>query len=339
MTQFSQSQSDRALRRQLIAGLAQFQTPSLSLSLGQLITTMSLYLVLLTAMYVALQISIWITVALALPAAGMVVRLFIIQHDCGHRAYFRRRWGNDLVGWLCSIATFTPYANWRRQHAKHHTVWNNLDHRLSGADIYSSCLTVEEYLSLSTHRKCLYRMVQHPLILQFLVPPLIFLLLYRLPFDTPPHWRRERYSVAFTNVALAITLTILVVFLGWRAVLLVQLLVIVPASIAGVWLFSVQHRFEATVWMRQSDWTPFRASLEGSSYLKLIPILQWFTGNIGFHHIHHLLPRVPNYRLEACHGALQAQDQRIRVLTFGDALRAPCFVLWDESRHRMIPFP
>jgi omega-6 fatty acid desaturase (delta-12 desaturase) len=171
------------------------------------------------------------------------------------------------------------------------------------------------------------------------LPPLVFLLLYRVPFDTPRSWRRERRSVLFTNLALAVMLTALVALMGWRAVLLVQLFAIVPAAIAGVWLFAVQHRFEKVQWMRQSHWTAIGASIEGSSYLKLPPILQWFTGNIGFHHVHHLLPRVPNYRLQACHEVLQGRTEAIRELSFTDAMRAPSFALWDEAHHRMVPFP
>lgn len=339
MLHYASTQSDRLLRQELIRNLATVKLASATHSLRQLLITGSLYLLLLTAMYLTLHVSIWMTLVLALPTAGLVVRLFIIQHDCGHGAYFRSKGANNLVGRLCSIATLTPFANWRRQHAGHHVVWNNLDRRNSGADIYSSCLTLAEYRSLTRRKRFLYRLMKHPLVLQLIVPPLVFLLLYRLPFDTPRHWRRERRSVLLTNLSLAAIFILAALALGWRSVLLVQLLVTVPASIVGVWLFAVQHRFEATEWMRQSDWTVLRASLEGSSYLKLPRILQWFTGNIGFHHVHHLLPRAPNYRLQDCHEILRKRDDRIRILTLAEALRAPSFALWDEAEHRMIPFP
>ena len=329
----------RAERRLLLKGLAQFQGPSTRDSITQFASTALAYAAIVAAMYAALKLSVWLSFAMSLLAAGLVVRLFIIQHDCGHGSYFRSPRANAFVGWLCSVVTFTPYANWRRQHAGHHAVWNNLDERHGGADIYSACLTLKEYMDLPARRRWLYRVSRHPLVANLMVPPLVFLLLFRIPLDAPRAWRKERRGVYLTDLALAIMLAGLAVLLGWRAVLLVQLPIMFFASIAGVWLFSVQHRFEDSEWLRQADWTHARAALNGSSYLKLPRILQWFTGNIGFHHIHHLLPRVPNYRLEACHEAFVAQGGTAPMLTIADALRAPSFALWDETGHHMIPFP
>jgi omega-6 fatty acid desaturase (delta-12 desaturase) len=343
MTDTLRSQTNRdvqrAERRSLLAGLAQFQGPSRWYSIFQVSSTALAYVATVAAMYAALKISVWLTLAMSLLAAGLVVRLFIIQHDCGHGSYFRSPRANEVVGWLCSVVTFTPYSNWRRQHAAHHAVWNNLDERHGGSDIYSACLTLQEYNDLSPRRRWLYRVSRHPLVAQFILPPLVFLLLFRIPLDAPRTWRKERRGVYFTNLALAIMLTGLVALLGWRAVLLVQVPIMLFASIAGVWLFSVQHRFEDSEWLRQGEWTPMRAALNGSSYLKLPRVLQWFTGNIGFHHIHHLLPRVPNYRLESCHRALVDQGGVARTLTLAGAARAPSFALWDETARRMIPFP
>lgn len=329
----------RAERQTLLGDLARFQGSSPWRSAMQLGSTGLAYLATVAAMYAAFQFSGWLVLMLTPLAAGLMVRLFIIQHDCGHGSYFRSRGANEIVGWLCSIATFTPFANWRRQHANHHGVWNNLDQRNNGADIYSTCFTLEEYQALSARRKWLYRAARHPLIAQLLLPPLVFLLLYRTPFDTPRGWHKERRGVHLTNLALATMIGGLVVLFGWRAVLLVQLPIIAIASIVGVWLFSVQHRFETAEWVRQAEWTPVRASLNGSSHLKLPHILQWFTGNIGFHHIHHLLPRVPNYRLEACHRALVARGNVVQTLSLSAALRAPSYALWDEARGRMTRFP
>jgi omega-6 fatty acid desaturase (delta-12 desaturase) len=329
----------RAERRSLLAGLAQFQGPSKWGSITQFASTALAYAATVAAMYAALQYSVWLSLAMSPLAAGLVVRLFIIQHDCGHGSYFRSPRANESVGWFCSILTFTPYANWRRQHAGHHAVWNNLDERHGGADIYSTCLTLKEYMALSPLRRWLYRFSRHTLVAQFILPPLVFLLLFRIPLDAPPAWRKERRGVYLTNLALAVMLGGLVALLGWRAVLLVQVPIMLIASIAGVWLFSVQHRFEDTEWLRQAEWTHARAALNGSSYLKLPRVLQWFTGNIGFHHIHHLLPRVPNYRLQACHEAFVAQGGTARMLTIADAVSAPSLALWDETGRRMIPFP
>src|SRR4051794_6274628 len=327
-------------RRALLASLAAFQTPSVRHSVGQLVVAAGAYVGLTALMYYAtLHHGAWLALLLTVPAAGFVVRLFIIQHDCGHSAYFRSQRMNDVVGWLCSLATFTPYANWRRQHNGHHAVWNNLDERHAGADIYSACLTVREYQALSPWRQLRYRAARHPLVAQLLLPPLVFLVLYRVPFDTPRAWRRERRSVHLTNVLIGSLLAGLMLLFGAGPVLLVQGPTMVIASIIGVWLFSVQHRFEDSLWARQAQWSPLGASLHGSSWLRLPRVLQWFTGNIGFHHVHHLLPRVPNYRLQACHEAAPVLAATVTSLTLHEALRAPSFALWDEHLDRMVRFP
>jgi omega-6 fatty acid desaturase (delta-12 desaturase) len=324
------------VRRELLGMLAPYQMPILGRSLGQIATTFLPFFALMAAMYVAAHHSAWAGLVLALPAAGLVVRIFIIQHDCGHGAFFRSRAANDWMGRICSVVTLTPYANWRRQHANHHAVWNNLDRRSEGADIYSTCLTVREYQALGGMRRWFYRTVRHPLVAQLLLPPLVFMLLYRLPFDTPRSWRRERFSVWLTNAAIGLLVLSLILLLGAGPVLLVQLPTMTIASIVGVWIFSVQHRFERVLWARQEGWNATSAALYGSSHLKLPRWLQWFSGNIGFHHVHHLVPRVPNYRLEECHRACATWSGQVASLTLGQALRAPTFLLWDEERGRMV---
>jgi omega-6 fatty acid desaturase (delta-12 desaturase) len=325
-------------RRDLRAALAGHQAPVLGRSLGQMATTFLPFFGLIAAMYALLDVSPWLSLALAVPAAGLIVRVFIIQHDCGHGAFFRSRAANEWLGRFCGLITMTPYANWRRQHGNHHAMWNNLDRRSSGADIYSTCLTVAEYRALSPLRRWGHRTMHHPLIAQFLLPPLVFLLLYRVPFDTPPAWQRERASVFLTDIALAVLFTTLVLLFGAGPVALVQLPTIAIAAIFGVWLFSVQHRFEGALWLREADWTATGAALFGSSHLKLPRVLQWFSGNIGFHHIHHLLPRVPNYRLEECHLACAALVPGTPSLSLRDALRAPAYTLWDEEKGRLVRF-
>ncbi|WP_428533635.1 fatty acid desaturase family protein [Rhodopila sp.] len=327
-------------RGAMLARLAAYQTPSAGRSVAQLGITAAPYAALLGLMYYAYyHLSPWLSLALAVPAAGLVVRLFIIQHDCGHGAYFRSRWANETVGWLCGLTTFTPYALWRRHHAMHHAVWNNLDKRPSGGDIYSGCLTLAEYEAFSPWRRWLYRVALHPLVSQLLLPPVVFILLYRIPLDAPRGWRKERISVWLTNLGIGGFLLTLTLLLGWQPVLVVQLPVITLASIIGVWLFSVQHRFEHTLWARQTEWTAAGAALYGSSWLRLPKVLQWFTGNIGFHHVHHLMPRVPNYRLQAAHRADPAFAAHVTGLTLWQALRAPSFTLWDEARGAMVRFP
>lgn len=323
--------------RSLRAALARFQRALHWHSLGQVATAFGPFLAICTAMYFSLDLSYWLTLALALPAAGLVVRIFIIQHDCGHGSFFRSRRANDALGLLSSLITLTPYDNWRRQHAGHHANWNNLDRRESGADIYSTCLTTDEYQALSKWKRFVYRAIRHPGIAHVLIPPLVFLLLYRLPFDTPQEWRRERWSVHLTNLALIAIVIGLGFAVGFRAVAMVQLPITVTAAIIGVWLFSVQHRFERVLWYRREQWNMTDVSLRGTSMLRLPRILQWFTGNIGFHHVHHLNPRIPNYRLEKCHRATPALHVT-PVLTLRDAFRASSYALWDEARGRMVRF-
>lgn len=325
-------------RRVVQQRLSAYQAPSLRRSAGQVVSTLLPYFAVVAGMYLGLRVSIWLTLALAVPAAGLVVRLFIIQHDCGHGSFFRSRGANEALGRLCSVITFTPFANWRRQHANHHAVWNNLDRRSHGADIYSTCLTVREYRALPRVRRLTYRALRHPLISQLLLPPLVFLVLYRVPFDTPSTWRRERMSVYATDLALAGVGVALVWLLGIWPVVLVQLPIIVLASIAGVWIFSVQHRFEQAQWMRQGAWEATRAALLGSSYLKLPAILRWFTGNIGFHHLHHLAPRVPNYRLAECHEGCPDISGTATALSLWKAIGACGYALWDEEAGRMVRF-
>ncbi len=325
-------------RRALIADLAPFQAASLARSLWQFGSTMLAYLALNAAMYAVLPVSVWLVLGLAVPAAGMVVRLFIIQHDCGHGSFFRSRRANDWLGRICSPVTFTPYAFWRRQHANHHACFNNLDRRDSGIDLYSTCATVREYRAMPIGRRALYRVSRHPFFTQFILPPIVFLVLYRVPFDTSESWASERRSVLLSNVAIFSVLGALVLGFGIWPVILVQLPIMLIASIIGVWLFSVQHRFEAAQWLRQEQWNAVQASLEGSSYLKLPRLLQWFTGNIGFHHIHHLSARIPNYRLQECHEARPKLSQ-VTTLTFREAIMAPSFALWDEEDSHMVRFP
>jgi omega-6 fatty acid desaturase (delta-12 desaturase) len=317
--------------------VTKYETPTLLRSACQLITSIGLFLAACAAMYWSLGISYALTLALAIPTAGLLVRVFIVQHDCGHGSMFRSRRINDLVGKFCSLLTLTPYSHWRRHHNVHHGHWNNLDRRELGLDLYATCLTVAEYQALSLWGRFSYRAVRHPILAHVLLPPLVFLFLYRIPFETPKSWSRERRSVYGTNLAVAALLATLMLALGVREVLLVQVPVIALTSMMGVGLFSLQHRFDGTLWTRQNAWDVVPASLEGSSYFKLPRLLQWFTGNIGFHHVHHLSPRVPNYRLEACHNAIPAL-KAVKSLSWRESLRAIRLTLWDEAHGRMISF-
>lgn len=321
------------LREQIV----HFQQPFWRRSVFQAASSFGGFIGTCSLMYLLFPVSVWLSLAPAPLAAVFVVRIFIIQHDCGHQAFFRSRRTNDWVGRVCSLATFTPFANWRRQHAQHHASWNNLDTRPGGIDMYSSCLTVREYRDLTPLHRLRYRILYHPVVALVVLPPLIFLLMYRLPFDTPVTWRAERRSVYLTNLSLLILIVGLGLGLGFGPVLLVQLSVMVIASTIGVWLFSVQHRFETTLWARTDAWRTDTAALRGSSYLRLPSALHWATGNIGFHHVHHLSSRIPNYRLRECHQAVPAIGQ-VRGITLWQALRGAKLALWDEDRQQMVAF-
>jgi acyl-lipid omega-6 desaturase (Delta-12 desaturase) len=323
----------------LRAALAPFRAARTRTALLELVFTFLPFLALEVALYRAIDVSYWLVLALAVPAAGFVVRIFIIQHDCGHGSFLPSRRANDLVGRLCSLVTLTPYAHWRRQHANHHAVWNNLDRRESGLDFYSSCLTLAEYQALTPAQQRRYRVIRHPVPSLLLLPPLIFLVLYRLPFDTPSDWRRERRSVHLTNLALVGVYGTLGLALGFGSVAAVQLPVIAIAAIIGVWLFSLQHRFEGVRWLRAARWTRPRAAIAGSSHLALPGPLDWLTGHIGFHHVHHLDTRIPCYALRDAQQALARRTALPPPLGLLPALGASRFALWDEAKDRMVRFP
>ena len=315
---------------------ASFARPNRGSGLLQLLTSFGPFLAMCTAAHLAYPFSPLLGMALALPAGALLVRVFIVQHDCGHGSFFRTSRANVLTGRLCSLITLTPFANWGRQHGLHHASWNNLD-RTGGSDIYSACLTVREYLALSPWRRFLYRLPRHPVIANMLLPPLVFLLLYRVPFDTPRDWVRERWSVHLTNAAVAALFGTLVMLVGWRQVLAIHLPMMAVSSIVGVWLFSLQHRFETARWTTKDQWNFVDAALSGASWFRLPRILQWLTGNIGFHHIHHLNPRVPNYRLSAAHAAVQAL-RPTPPLSLRRGLSAMSLTLWDEVGGRLVRF-
>jgi omega-6 fatty acid desaturase (delta-12 desaturase) len=335
LTDAPTAQPDAAGLREVAA---RFQGALPHVAIRQIATTILPLIALIAAMHVALAFGWWPLLALGIPAAALTVRTFIIQHDCGHGSFFRTRRANDHLGRFCSLLTLTPYAYWRRQHAQHHGAWNILDRQDAGAlDIYSSCLTVAEYNALGRWQQRLHRLAKHQVVSLLVLPPLIFLGLHRIPYDAPPKWRAERRSVHLTNLSLLALQGGLAAMLGFGPVAAVLLAVVVPASIIGVWLFSLQHHFEGSHWARHAQWDPVDAALRGTSFLRLPRILQWVTGNIGFHHVHHASPRIPNYRLEACHEA-HPGFAAAPVLTLLDGLRASRHALWDEARGRMITF-
>ncbi len=319
--------------------LRSFQSSLQARAAWQVFSTFGLYLALTAAMYGSLRISVWLTLLLAIPCSGLMVRIFIFQHDCGHNSFFASALHNRILGRACSLVTLTPFAWWRRVHARHHVTYNNLDRRGCPADFYTDCLTLAEYQALSRFKRRLYRFSHHPALIHLLQPPLVFMLLQRVPFDTPATFVAERRSVYALNLSLLLIFATLVYFFGVKAVLLVHLPPLLIASIIGIWLFSVQHRFEESQWFSQKDWTQANAALHGTSYLKLPRLLRWFSADIGVHHVHHLRPSIPNYRLHDCNESCQPSMATVTTLTITEALKAPTFALWDENLHRMVPFP
>jgi len=315
--------------------VTKYQQPDLRLSIWQLINSFGGLFLMWCLMVVTIQVGYWLTLLLAIPAAGFLVRIFIIQHDCGHGSFFKRRKANDLVGMACSLFTLVPYIYWRKSHATHHAHHAELEERGIG-DVWT--MTVDEYWEAGFWKRLLYRGFRNPLFLFVIVPTLNFLVLTRTTMNTPSHWRHgEKASVWWTNLALAFIWSLEILWLGWQTMLLINLPIIVIAGTAGTWLFYVQHQFERTYWEHTPQWDFTLAAMQGSSYYKLPRLLQWFTGNIGFHHIHHLSPRIPNYRLEQCHEENEL-FQRVVQLTLRSSLATVNLVLWDEEHHRLVTF-
>jgi omega-6 fatty acid desaturase (delta-12 desaturase) len=279
-----------------------------------------------------LRVSWWLAVPLAVLAGGFLVRTFIIFHDCGHGSFLASTKANDALGFITGVLTFTPYYHWRWEHAIHHASSGDLDRRGTG-DVWT--LTVQEYLEASRWKRFAYRLARNPVILFGLAPLYLFLIQQRYPNSKSEG--RERRSVWWTNLVLALLAGGLVWVFGLKAYVLLQLIVLVVAGSAGVWLFYVQHQFEGVYWEREKSWDYSLAALQGSSFYKLPKVLQWFSGNIGFHHIHHLSPQIPNYHLEKCHRA-EPLFQTVKPVTLFSSFKSFTFRLWDEQRRKLVGY-
>jgi len=313
--------------------VTRYQRPAAWRGAWQMLNTLVPYAALWYLMYRSLSVSGWLTVPLGLLAGGFLVRIFIIFHDCTHGSFFKSRAVNEVVGSVAGVLCFTPFYRWRWEHSVHHASAGDLDRRGTG-DIWT--MTVQEYLEASRWKRCAYRLARNPLILFVVAPLVLFLVLERL--STGKEGRRGRLSVYGTNAALALMAAGLSCLFGWKAYLLLQLAVVMVAGSAGVWLFYVQHQFEEVYWERSKEWDYEKAALQGSSYYKLPKVLQWFSGNIGFHHIHHLSPRIPNYHLEQCHRS-ESLFQAVKPITLVSSFKCFHFRLWDERRRRMVGYP
>jgi omega-6 fatty acid desaturase (delta-12 desaturase) len=276
----------------------------------------------------------WASLLIAIPAAGFLVRLFAIQHDCGHGAFFPRKWMNDWLGRALGVLTVTPYDFWRRSHAMHHSTCGNLDRRGLG-DI--DTLTVREYLARSAWGRLKYRLYRNPLVLFGFGPAYMFLLQHRLPVG----WMRGGWqpwlSTQATNLGIGLAAALLIWLIGFKAFFVVHLPIVMLSASIGVWLFYVQHQFEDTFWSESRGWSFHEAALHGSSHYDLPGVLRWFSANIGIHHVHHLYSRIPFYRLPR---VLRDHPDlgRIGRLTLLDSLRCVRLALWDEGTQRLVSF-
>ena len=304
-------------------------------SLFQLITTGTLFIGLLVVMAAMSHDRYWLTLLLAIPAAGLLVRLFIIQHDCGHGSFFKSRAANDFLGRVLSVLTLTPYGSWKQGHAEHHASTGNLDRRGRG-DVET--WTVAEYQDSAPLKRVLYRLYRNPLVMVLFGAPINFIVLQRLPVGHGFRNQDSRRSILALDFALLVVIGVVCATIGLLPALKTYLPVMVAASWVGNWLFYVQHQFEQTDWERDGEWNFHTAALGGSSYFKLPPILQWFSGNIGLHHVHHLCSRVPNYRLQACLDAAPELHASAKLITLRESLGCWRLALWDERDRVLVGF-
>jgi acyl-lipid omega-6 desaturase (Delta-12 desaturase) len=320
---------DAALWRE---SLAPYARPDLRRSGFDVATSVIAYLALTAVMYAALDVSLLLVVVLGVPAAGFLVRTFVVFHDCAHGSFLPWRRANHWLGIACGLVVYSPFHVWRHEHAMHHASAGDLDRRGRG-DVET--LTVAEWAVLSRRKRLAYRTFRNPLVMLGLGPIWALMIAPRLV----PGWARARFgrTIIATNIALAVLLVGLCALVGWRAVVVVQLPTAMLAGAVGIWMFYVQHQFEDVYWERKEDWSYAEAALRGSSYLKLPSVLQFFTGNIGLHHVHHLSARIPNYNLQRAHDE-NPVFHTVPRLNAWDGVRALGLKLYDEDRGRMVTF-
>ncbi len=324
--------SDNA--REWFRTLRPYRNASTTRSLIQLGATAIPLITLWVVTIIAVQYGYWFALLLSIPTAGFLVRLFMIQHDCGHRSFFRSRFANDLLGHVIGVFTLTPFIYWRKAHAIHHSTSGNLDHRGIG-DLH--LLTVREYQALPKWRRALYRLYRNPFVLFGIGPVYLFVVKFRLPLDMLRMRKGTLLSVLATNFGIAAIVVTLGILLGFGDFFLVQAPVTLLASAIGTWLFYVQHQFRDTYWARDDSWRFHTAAIAGSTYYVLPRWLRWLTANIGIHHIHHLSSMIPNYRLQECLKDFPELGQ-VNRLTLWESLKCARLSLWDESSQQLISF-
>ncbi|MBQ4901061.1 fatty acid desaturase [Paenibacillus sp. Marseille-P2973] len=324
--------TDANKTKQLHNDVAPFAKSDTRISINQIINTILPLLLIWGAGYAVLPYSPWYTVLCSVIASGFVVRTFIIFHDCTHGSFFKSKRANDIVGNITGILTSFPYEKWKREHTLHHATSSNLDKRGIG-DI--DMLTVDEYLAKSKFGRLGYRVYRNPLVMFGLGPLYMVLVLNR--FNRSGVRKKERLNTYFSNIMLLAVCAALILAFGWTAFLLVHGLTLLIAGSMGIWLFYIQHTYEDSYFEHNSKWDYVKAAVEGSSYYKLPKLLQWVTGNIGFHHVHHLAPRVPNYKLEDAHESIPPLQQATTI-TLKTSLESIRYKLYDPERHKFVTF-
>lgn len=318
--------------KQLKKGIAPYEKANVKVSVRQLLNTIPPFFLLWFLAYQSLQVSVLLAVVIAIVAAGFLVRVFIIFHDCTHNSFFSSRKANDRLGTILGIMTLFPYEKWKRDHNIHHATSGNLDKRGTG-DIW--IMTVNEYLQASFWQKLSYRLYRNPFVMFVLGP--LYLLLVSNRKNHKGAKRKERINTHMTTLAAVIIYALVIMLIGWQAFLIIQGTILFVAALLGIWLFYVQHQFEDAYFENKDEWDYVKAAIDGSSYYQLSKPLQWLTGNIGFHHVHHLSPRVPNYYLETVHET-NPSLQQVTTITLRTSLKALRFRLYDENQKTFISF-
>lgn len=322
----------RKKQRELRKAVKPFETHEMKTSIFQLINTLVPFLLLWFLAYKSLAISPYLTLGIAIIASGFVIRIFIIFHDCTHYSFFRNNKLNRLVGTILGIITHFPFSKWQREHAIHHATSSNLDKRGTG-DVW--VMTVDEYIEATPFMRLVYRIYRNPVVMFGLGPFYLYLVANRM--NRKDARLKERLNTYLTNVSILLIYTSIIYFLGIQAFLLIQLPILFIAGSLGIWLFYVQHQFEDSYFEEESKWSFVKAAVDGSSYYKLPAILQWITGNIGYHHVHHLSPNVPNYRLEEAHENTPPLHQATTI-TLKTSLKSIKFRLFDENIKDFVTF-
>ncbi|MFD2638118.1 fatty acid desaturase [Piscibacillus salipiscarius] len=317
---------------QLKKSMKQFEQSDAKASVWQIINTIPPVFILWYLAYASLSVSIWLSLACTVVAAGFVVRTFIIFHDCGHGSFFKNRKANHIIGTITGIITMFPYEKWRREHAIHHATSSNLDKRGTG-DVW--IMTVEEYVNASKLERFQYRLYRNPFVMFVLGPLYLFLVTNRM--NRKEAKKNEIRNTYLTNVSIVALVTVLILLVGWQSFLMVHLPIMFVSGSLGIWLFYVQHQFEDSYFEDEEEWDYVKAAIDGSSYYKLPRVLQWITGNIGYHHVHHLSPKVPNYNLEDAHESTPPLQQATTI-TVKSSLKSIRFRLFDETNKKFVSF-